>query len=1055
MPERFLIYNASAGAGKTFQLVRNFLKLCLSGKDPMRFVHILAITFTNKAAREMKQRLLQQLELLKQYPQENEGDRKYTLELAAELEIQAEDLKFRAEAVLKAILHNYAAFNVSTIDSFTNRLIRSFSRDLDLNGNFQVEVENERFLEEAVDRLLDSLEEGNPFKDILSRYLEVQLEEEQKGSSRELLMDRGMELFKEEAFPFLSRLSELQWVELSEAEEKLQGRIKAYRQEFQAALNDFMEAAERDNLEAQHFFRGGLASWIFSYAKTAKASEFSATLKKHLAELDPDKMASAKGKKDTVLASASVRQQYLQRAYRVLRLFSEHLEEINISELLLNSIHAMALLGELELNIEAIKTETGRLPIGDFNKIISNELKEQPAPFLYERLGDRFWDFFIDEFQDTSRLQWENLLPLINNALAGEGSSAMLVGDAKQSIYRFRGGDLQLFVDLFTGRDQSNRYGGQELYPRGVVQMEQNWRSREELVNFNNAFFLQFSQKLPNADYRSIYEQGAQKAQRQPGGLIKLDLLESSEQNEALLGHMRDIFQRGYRQRDICLLSRGKDKGREAVRFLLEHEAELALPEGEFLQILSSDSLVVGSSREVRALVSFLQMNEEPKNREIRKDWIALFYQNFGEGKADEHDFKSQFAQAELSEVWTLMNQWLPDWDFADWQAEDLLEKVYQMLRAFKLDWQKDPYLQFFVDQLSDFLAANRPVVREFIEWWQDKGKERSVGIPESTNAIQVMSIHKSKGLEFPVVICLGAAGAIDKFGGYEKKAKVWVNLEKEKYHLDFGFIDLKKPLMAEYQPLYQSWYEEEISKVMMDNLNIYYVAFTRAERELIILSKLPPKNSRQVLIESELANFFEATDPGVYTIGEALSPGENEKANELYALKEFEPVPWQQRLSVVSNVPKHWQKENMQEARLGTQIHALLARLEYPKDLNKVLQEASEAAWISGTEEDQLKQGIEDLIHSPALEPLFSDQAKVYNERSILLPGSGQKIPDRLVEYQGDWYLADYKTGAHDPRHFQQLEKYISELELAAGKVKKAWLIYLGDELDIMEYRS
>jgi len=1049
MKESFLIYNASAGAGKTYQLVRNYLKLCLKSKDPMQFMHILAITFTNKAAREMKNRLLAQLRLLENYPELDTDDKKYAEELAHELGIEVLDLKYRAEKSLSAILHHYAAFSVSTIDSFTNRLIRSFSKDLDLNGNFQIEVDNERILEEAIDRLFDELEADHPYTEILSRYIQQQLEDEYSSNTRSLLKDKGMELFSERAFPYLEALKKLSAEHILEAEGHLRKRQKAIKKELNRLCDGFFEASEAEGLVGSDFRTGG----VYSLCTKIKKGDFkphTKAINDTYNEKGPSHIPSAKGKKGSSLSSEESQERFYRIGLEIKTYLDSNIEELFILDLLLKSIHGLALLGALEIRIDEIKKESGRLPIGDFNKIISRELQAQPAPFLYERLGDRYRDFFIDEFQDTSRLQWENMLPLINNALAGEDSSTMIVGDAKQSIYRFRGGDLQLFVDLFNDSDPSNKVNGQELYRRKVVNMGSNYRSHADLVNFNNQFFEAISANLPNEQYREIYARGTQKPARESGGFLSLEILadkpDKEDYFEALLERLNELFARGYQQKDLCILTRSNAKGKEAATYLLEMEARLKIPNGEALQILSADSLVVGASAEVRALISFLQMSEKPDQMEIRKDWLAFVADDDSE-QAEAHLRRKKLAKLKLAEL----DQELAGFNYQNWKAADLLEKCYQLMQCLGMNWQEDPYLQFFLDQVREYQSNHRPVSAEFLEWWLDRGQDKSVGIPQETNAIQIMSVHKSKGLEFPVVIYLFAEGALDSMGGGFKKSTGWVNLDSEKYLLPFSLIDFKQASLPEYQPIYSSWYNEELSLRMMDEMNVYYVAFTRAVKELHIVSQLPPKSlNNKTYIQDFLARHFEAQGPGIYHLGEAKQQENHQESYNTFKLRSFEVLPWREKLQTISNAPRHWQQDKLQEARWGSKMHELLARLKSSEDLKQVLKIAQSEAWIEKEDINQLENQLQALFEHPQAGILFKPDSEVYNERSLLIPGQERKIPDRLVLNDGQWYLADYKTGAELAAHEEQLNEYCNLLAQSGIAVEAAYLIYLHDEIKV-----
>ena len=1053
MSEPFLIYNASAGAGKTYQLVRNYLKLCLQGKDPMRFMQILAITFTNKAAREMKNRLLAQLRLLETYPELEGSERLYAEELATEMGLEVLDLKHRASRSLSAILHHYAAFSVSTIDSFTNRLIRSFSKDLNLNGSFQIELDNERMLEEAIDRLLDNLQEGDPFTEVLSRFISRQIEDERSSDIRRLLKDRGKELFSERAFPFLDQLKQLDAPKTLELEEALRKRHKSLREELKAMAQAFLDTAKELELRPEHFNRGIFYVWVRNIA-TGNYPVSTKSQEALFESQDIGKIPSPKAKKEGLLSDTETQLLFYNKALAIKLFYEGNIEELFILELILDNIHALALLGQIEIHIDEIKQESGRLPIGDFNKIIARELAMQPAAFLYERLGERFQDFFIDEFQDTSKLQWSNLLPLINNALAGADSSTMIVGDAKQSIYRFRGGDLQLFVDLFKGVEASNKIAGRELYQRKVINMGANYRSRPGVVDFNNRLFARISADLPDEDYRNIYAQGEQEPAREGKAYLSLNLLgpdpKKEDYHQAALERIQDLLSRGFRQRDICLLVRVNSKGKEAAQYLLEHEELLNLPAGERLQILSSDSLEIGASPKVKALISFLEMSERPHQKENRREWMAYLKE---EVAADDlSELRNHLAQSSGPELALALESIIPDFNYQAWQEADLVEKCYLLMRGLNMNWQSDPFLQFFLDQVREYQSKNRPVVAEFLEWWLDRGSGRSVSIPEQTNALHIMSVHKSKGLEFPVVIYLFAEGALDQMAGAGRDKTAWVALKTEQFLLPFSFIKFKKAPLPEKQPLYQSWYQKELSRTMMDELNVYYVAFTRAERELHILSQpKPKKGSSNAYMQQYLALEFEADGHGIYTLGAPEMALSKTASHPQYKVRPYKPLPWREKLHSVAKLPKNWQGDHLKEARFGSQVHQLLAHLKSKKDLDKVLRRAQEEAWIASDELQSLENHLNLLLEKEEMTPLFHSEAKVYNERSLLIPGQGQKIPDRLVCFEGQWFLADYKTGQKEAQHIKQVAEYRQLLLEAGIPISKAYLLYLNEEAEII----
>ena len=1048
MSAPFLIYNASAGAGKTYRLVRHYLKLCLQSREPMAFMSILAITFTNKAANEMKNRLIQQLQVLERFPNLKEKELDYCYELAKEMGIEAEELKYRAGKSLAAILHNYSGFSVSTIDRFTNRLIRSFSKDLNLNSNYQVEMKSDLILEEAVDRVLDELHQDSPFAQILSRYIKAQLADDKSPDARRALNDLAKELLKERSIEPIEQLQKLSPQEFNDLERSLRNRLDQIRKEYKELAQSLIELMETQGVVGAAFRSHHIVGQIQAIAK-GEFRTFSPAISTALEE-GPKGLIPKKSKPETPRLLANL-DQISEGVFALKHFYEQHIEAYFLLEMCIPRIPAMAVLAEIDLKLQEVKEESNRLPIGEFNKIISQELRRQPAPFIFEKMGERYQHFFIDEFQDTSTLQWYNMVPLINNALAEKPSSALIVGDAKQSIYRFRGGELQLFVDLFQDREGSNKLGDQTLYERETETLGSNYRSLKNIVDFNNRFFEGAANYLGTNEHQGLYKAAKQIPAAGGGGQVGLHVLNrdnfKEEQLELLIELLNRCFECGFKQKDLCLLVSKNSNGQEAAEFLLAEQKRIHTPEQKALKILSVDSLVVGASPEVRALISFLSMVEQERDYANRKDWILYAHQSFDKSNSETFNYLSHLKDLELSEVLKFLEANSDDFQARTWLSQDLIQQLYSLAKAFKMPWQTDPYLQFFFDQAQEYLQNQKPLSQEFLNWWEEHGAQESVSLPDSLDAVQIMSIHKSKGLEFPVVICLNVDGALDE--GMHRNTG-WIDLQNleglEFASLPYGFINFKKAVAPERQAIYQNFYEAERNKVLLDQLNRYYVAFTRAEQELHILCPSPVKNPGNH-IESQLQKFFAAEGNGSYYIGEANPPLSENISSKAYLADGFSAVDWFGKIETVSTAPKHWQEKEVSESTWGKQVHQLLAHLKHPKDLASVIQKAQREAWFQEEEIERLEKQIQQLCRLPELKPLFDEKVTVYNERSLVLPGGTQRIPDRLVEFDGNWYIADYKSGIARPEHKQQVNEYRQLMEQAGFHVARLYLIYLNAE--------
>jgi ATP-dependent exoDNAse (exonuclease V) beta subunit len=1017
-------------------------------------MEILAMTFTNKAAYEMKSRLIAKLSELQQYPQGYSDQLKYAKELAEDLKIAPERLAYRAESCLKKILHNYSAFSVSTIDSFTNRLIRSFSQQLNLSVNFQVEIENDQILLEATDRLLNDLEPDTPATVILTRFIEEEIKEGRAGNSRQAIFEAGKELFSEEAAPYLKQLEKITLADFLRLEKQFRQLKETHQKALQTQARDLITWCEKRNINADCFNRKILWNQLQKMAN-GDISFFSKTV---VAAIEGHSDFHAKSKANQAAPLLAVEDQFRAEISQLVHSWEKLYPDLFLSDKILKSLYGLALLQMLNHYLQELKDESNRLPIGEFNKIVSDNLQQQPAPFLYERLGERYRHFFIDEFQDTSTLQWQNLLPLINNALASDASSALIVGDAKQSIYRFRGGEVQLFIDLLLDRDPSNKVNGQVIYERELVELADNYRSKEAVVGFNNAFFDHCAKQFDDAQIEAIYSNAEQKVKKKDGGYVEVRLTEAShykqEHLELSLEILRDALHRGYRQKDIALLCLSNADGQALAKFLIDNQTLLDLPEGENLQILSADSLQLHRSVEVAALISFLRMQEHPEDPYLRKDWLYFSQQKLVPEEDLQEALKRRQKTSLDDELKFLEATSIGGLSKKHWLAADLPEKISLLIKALDLNLAQDPYLQLFLDQSSQFVLEESPRLADFLTWWENKGRTQSIILPEGLDAVQIMTIHKAKGLEFPVVICPFIKQP--SLSG-QKLPKHWKNLmdrEGPFSLLSSSLIQAQKtpdPLMP-FNREYEAWRQHFEKLDQLDSLNRFYVAFTRAESELYILSIKARESKANYYIEKLLGSFTNSPDNEPFTQGEKVPLVEqevNSKAKKAWPLSSYSIKSWEDSLEVIDQAPKHWSKAP-HAAKAGQKLHQVLAELEKAEDLELILEKAKAFSWFEDPEISLLREQLRQILAHPDLQKYFDGQGQILNERSILQKNNKQRRPDRLVIKEDKSYLLDYKTGKAQASHRQQLDLYAALLEECGLKVAERCLVYLGEEISL-----
>ncbi len=1047
---RFQIYNASAGAGKTYSLVLNFLKICLADDNPGHFRRILAITFTNKAANEMKARILEALQSLAEY---ESGDEVAGMleDLCSLLEVTPERLSYRARQALKTILHQYSAFSVSTIDRFTNRLIRSFARDLQLNTNYDVELDNQAMLTEAIDQLLDGLSEDSLTTRVVLRFINSSLEEGQSPRPEKRLAEMGRNLFSEEAFPHLKKLRNVPAEVILQAGRELREEKDTIESNLQKEAQNLLTLLHDHGVEPLHFSRGTVYNYIKKLAEgNLNDWKPNTTVDKAL-ESGIFYAASKKTADEAAALFAPVVDRLLMGLESIKGMYNELHPRHQLICLLLKDIYALSVLAEIDQQLQLLKENSNRLPIGEFNKLISDKLEHEPADYLFEKLGERYQHFFVDEFQDTSRLQWKNLLPLINNALAGSGS-AMIVGDGKQSIYRFRGGEVKQFIDLSNNTDSSNKIvaGEQEieLYSRKTVLLPSNYRSRKNIVEFNNEFFQGCAPLLVHDDHEQMYIEGnRQEVKRGEGGYVHMELIDGNKQEYAeaqchkCLSIIEDALERGFELQDIAILVRGKSRGALLAEFLLQNN----------IPVISPDSLSLQESREVRGLVSFLTFMIRPDDHRARYDFLEMIFDRKGGEAAigEKHEFMAGLLKIPAAEVHQRIKDLLPGYDAGEIMLLPLLDKVYYLARTFSLSMGTDPFLHAFVDVVDNFQQTRGEDLAAFVRWWEQLGCNGSLALPEGTNAVQIMTIHKSKGLQFKITILAFA----DWRATFEHNSRGWISLPAEEtYGLPAAWVGLKKPDEGSPDDQYFSLCKENSASIHLDNLNLLYVAMTRAVEELYVLSgkQLWQPATR---VHRYLAHYLQQKNADdLLIIGEKFRYKKSDTKQTASTQPIYEQAEWRSKVRIAVTAPLYWQGNDTQ-ADYGKKVHGILAELNTGHKVKNILKQQQEAGMVQGTETDDLLSMAEEVVNHPELREFFSNDVAVFNEREILIPKKGIARPDRVVVNGSDIHIIDYKTGKREMRHRQQVDEYRELLTAMGYQQGKNILVYIGDTLEVEQW--
>lgn len=1052
---KFEVYSASAGAGKTYTLVKNYLKICLDSENNMKFREILAITFTNKAANEMKERIVEQLKEFSEYTSpRKDPDKSYgmLLQLAEEIGVAPEKLSYRARDVLSNILHNYSAFSVSTIDKFTNRLIRSFAQDLKLSSNYEVELDSGEMLSEAIDRMLADLEENSTTSEVLLQFINTKLDEGKSPRPEMNLQQMGYNLFNEGAMPFLKKLRGLDTSSIMQAGKKMKAELVEMEDRLKKQALQLMELIKANGIEKMDFSGGHVYNFI-NYYLEGRVDKW-APGKMVLKGLEPDASFYAKAKAKTLAFKFDPIELDLRNGLQLLvESFQELFPRYHLIDRILRDIYSLATLAEIESNLELVKEETNRLPIGEFNKLISEKLDKEPTAYLYEKLGDRYHFFFIDEFQDTSVLQWKNLLPLINNAMASSGS-VMIVGDGKQSIYRWRGGEVSQFINLCNDADPSNKVavGEQlmELYPRYNINLGSNYRSRKNVVEFNNEFFTLTGKMLEGEHFQVLYNEASQNVERQEGGYVYLKRFSYDKQTyeeqqcRECLRIIRDAVKRNYSLSDITIITRRKQESALLADFLVK----------ENIAVVSPDSLEVSQSSGVRALVSFLKFLVRPDDLEGRWEFLnALWSQPAIQARFDEkHLFLDRYIHQQALQVHHFLEEHIEAYNYAELLKLSLGDKIYRMSAILKLEVQGNPFLHTFLDQAVDYQNKKQDGEAGFIRWWEEKGCTKSINLPAGVEAVNLMTVHKSKGLEFPVTIVPFA----DWLATREPMgSSTWMEVGSLEMHgLPVARVGLSEQQYA--YDVYRQLHQANKENVYLDNLNLAYVAFTRAVDELYVLS------ARGIFQEGEkltryISSYFETKglDPECIEIGSrGVKEAKNqEKVSGRGNLMEYASVNWFDKLRVSVDAPLNWKAGEGDQASYGKKVHSLMSKITDSKQVDSVLARELERGNISSDEYSELLPVIQGLTQDPVLVQYFEEGLEVFNEEEILIPGNISARPDRVVRKGDKLHIIDYKTGVPLPVHQEQVNGYRLLLQEMGYPDGDNVLVYLAGQPEVVKW--
>ncbi|PWG05569.1 UvrD-helicase domain-containing protein [Polaribacter aquimarinus] len=1043
-PSFFQVYNASAGSGKTFTLVKQYLKVLLSSEDIFTFHKVLAITFTNKAAGEMKERVLQNLE---DFADGKENDL-YKI-IIDEIAIDKATIQERSKKILDAILQNYSAFSITTIDSFTHKIIKNFAYDLRLPLSFEVEMDAVSLLNGAVDVLISKIGTDKKLTNLLIDYSLDKTDDDKSWDIAKDLNEFARILLNEDDVQHFRNLADKELEEFFSLKSKLQKINSQIEKEFKDFGDKVLGFIDDNGLSITDFSYGDYPKHFQKYQKLRFLKngviKFEGRLNNNI---EADK--NLYGGKTSPLAKDTIddlKEQFFQYYYQSKELFDSQYALYVLNKIALKSIIPLAVLNNINSELENIKEDNNIRLNAEFNQLISDNIKDQPAPFIYERIGQRFQHYFIDEMQDTSVLQWQNLIPLIDNALAQENSNLLLVGDGKQAIYRWRGGKAEQFINL--GSDIENPFH----ISKEIKHLETNFRSFSEVINFNNSFFQHTANFLQNESYKKLFLEGnTQKENAKKGGFVSLTFLEDEkDKEEKKLRYPKKVLEKinqlkkDFSLNEICVLTRTKKDGIAVANYLSENN----------IDIVSSETLLLQNNTKVNFIINLLQLLQNPSDEETRFEVLYFLHQHLKISEK-KHIFLNHFAKSNTLEIIEGVKNYGVSFEVSNFQQLPFYEKIEAIIRGFNLVNSSDAFVQFFLDVVLEQQRKGTDV-GEFLEFWELKKDKLSIVAPESANAVQVMTIHKSKGLEFPVVIF-----PCDVEIYRQIKPKSWLNELPETYN---GFnellVDYSKSLeLVSSRGL--EIYNQQREELELDNFNLLYVALTRAVEQLHIITehKISSKGEENTNFYSGVfINYLKEQnlwkdDVFDYCFGAENRIGKKENNSSVVEIhQKFISTPWQEHnMVLLASSSKLWDTDQGKAIDYGNLLHEMFAKINTEKDINKVVAQYHQQGFIDDDQLLSIKEKIIQVVNHPQLKQYYQNDVIIYNEREIVDVDNQIMIPDRLVFADDSVSIIDYKTGNPSKEHHQQVLKYERVLQSMHLKVDKKILIYINDKIGIVE---
>ena len=1055
------IYKASAGSGKTFTLAREYLFYLV--KNPLVYKNILAVTFTNKATAEMKERILTELFLLS-YGKESD----HLEYLVSKTGMDEKVVRENAGLAFNGILHDFSNFSVSTIDSFFQKIFRSFLYELGIKFNFDLLLNDSEVLEEAVKQFLENLQPEEPSTEWLLQFIQERMEEGKSYRIEDELVKSGKEIFKEQFVEFQQELFEkiTDKTFLNSYKDSLKSIIEKVILDLRKIGIGMMEEIVQSGLDINDFSNkaSGVAGYIYKLSIVSSdniTSVFEPGVRTLNASTDPQNWTTKNSTRRNEII-ALVENSLLAKLNEVLAMIKIQKAQVYTARLILKNLFNLGLLAEISKEAKKYTFQNGYFLLAEIPRFLAEVIGTDGAPFVYEKAGTRYTHYMIDEFQDTSQMQYANFKPLVENSLS-QGYGNLVVGDVKQSIYRWRNSDWQLL--------ESQLRNDFAMFSPKEINLEENYRSKPNVISFNNALYSiipEMSTGILENDQNSkeriikLYSESIQKQPRQnysDKGYVGVQFYSSDDYKDEVADSWMPStvlfwWKRGLR--DIAVLVR---ENRDipivfnSISRYIKKELE-GIPSD--FRVISGESLSLTASGAVNFLVSLLRYSINPDDM-VNQGVLLHEYQFYLSNNEQNPD---AWFNSKDSDIKNKIPE-LSDQTFTDALTLPFYEMIEHFISVFKLAELKNemPFLLNFMDCVRDFSLKPLSNIKTFLDWWAENGARQMVSMNDEVEAVKIVSIHKSKGMQYDAVIIPFPDWSMTPS---KHPPLLWCKAKSEPFNrLPVIPVIFHKEMNSSH---FNNEYNEELLRSVIDNLNLLYVATTRAKSVLEMtclvndkakLSQINDLIQMSLFSEAEISISEKGVklcecidkDKNLFSVGIKEEVKVDKSGKDHMGVDQatkFESNLFNPKILVADNSYGIMSSEQNDRIKYGILLHEILSFIKNADEVDSVLERFFVKEKFTLIETKKIRNLIAEILNLPEVKPWFKKGNQVFNERSIVSNENEVRRPDRVVFVNDKAIVVDYKTGLQKvDEHRIQIKNYVELIREMGTPEVEGWLLY------------